>query len=197
MIVVRQENDNRDLTPETCAGSRAIAKNRLRRREGLRCPGKAGLDLHRGKRSSGVLPATRSSITPTWATRAAVTTYVCEPGPMPKSKNRRKPRSSQTGSATGSTRSAVSTEVAEEGSSSRRTSERAEAVPSKRKSVGPVEFFRQVRAEAMKVTWTTRGETTVSTIMVLIMVAIMSVFFFSVDQVLRFVIPRILSLNLF
>lgn len=55
----------------------------------------------------------------------------------------------------------------------------------KKKRVGPLEFIQQVRNEAAKVTWTTRNETLVSTTMVLIMVAIMALFFFGVDQVLR------------
>ena len=37
----------------------------------------------------------------------------------------------------------------------------------KKKRVSPIEFLRQVRAEAEKVTWTTWSETWVSTLMVL------------------------------
>lgn len=72
-----------------------------------------------------------------------------------------------------------------------------DAAPRKKRSTSPLEFIQQVRAEGQKVTWTSRNETMISTIMVLIMVAIMSLFFFSVDQLLRFVVPRLLSLNLF
>jgi preprotein translocase subunit SecE len=49
---------------------------------------------------------------------------------------------------------------------------------------GPFAFLREVRAEARKVTWATRQEVTVSTIMVLIMVAIATLFFFIVDLIL-------------
>ena len=56
----------------------------------------------------------------------------------------------------------------------------------KKQAVSPFTFLQQVRAEMSKVTWTTRNETMVSTIMVLIMVAIMAAFFFLVDQGLRF-----------
>lgn len=48
----------------------------------------------------------------------------------------------------------------------------------------PAQFVQQVRTEAKKVSWPTRKETTVSTIMVFIMVALASVFFFVVDQLL-------------
>ena len=55
----------------------------------------------------------------------------------------------------------------------------------KKKKTNPFEFIQQVRNEGSKVTWTSRNETMVSTVMVLIMVAIMAVFFFVVDQGLR------------
>jgi preprotein translocase subunit SecE len=113
---------------------------------------------------------------------------------MPKSKNRRKPKPNRT-AGTG-VQTTLTPETGGAGNTKRAAASEAGA-PVKKKSVGPVEFYKQVRAEMQKVTWTTRGETMVSTIMVLIMVAIMSVFFFSVDQILRFIVPRILSLNLF
>ncbi|WP_395073388.1 preprotein translocase subunit SecE [Hyphococcus sp.] len=65
----------------------------------------------------------------------------------------------------------------------------------KKKRTSPLTFLQQVRNEAAKVTWTTRNETVVSTIMVLIMVAIMAVFFFSVDQGLRFAICHLLPID--
>ena len=48
----------------------------------------------------------------------------------------------------------------------------------------PFQFFRQVRQEASKVTWPTRKETVISTVMVFIMVIIAALFFFAVDQLL-------------
>lgn len=49
----------------------------------------------------------------------------------------------------------------------------------------PFEFLQEVRAEGSKVTWPTRRETIITTIMVFIFVLITSVFFLIVDQVLR------------
>ncbi len=109
---------------------------------------------------------------------------------MPKSKNRRKPKSNRSAAET-----SVDAQVIEAGADGAR-SERAEQPAPKKAAVSPLQFLRQVRSEMQKVTWTTRGETTVSTIMVLIMVTIMSLFFFAVDQFLRFIVPLILSLNL-
>ncbi len=65
----------------------------------------------------------------------------------------------------------------------------------KQKKTSPLEFIQQVRNEGAKVTWTSRNETLVSTIMVLIMVAIMAVFFFIVDQILRFGVCSILPIE--
>ncbi|HCK20201.1 MULTISPECIES: preprotein translocase subunit SecE [Thalassospira] len=48
----------------------------------------------------------------------------------------------------------------------------------------PAQFVQQVRTEAKKVSWPSRKETTVSTIMVFVMVALASIFFFVVDQLL-------------
>lgn len=58
----------------------------------------------------------------------------------------------------------------------------------------PVQFIAQVRAEAAKITWPTRREVVTTTIMVLIMAALTSVFFFLVDLVIRFGLTEGLSL---
>ena len=48
----------------------------------------------------------------------------------------------------------------------------------------PLQFFQQVRSETSKVTWPTRRETAVTTVMVFIMVAFATVFFFLADLAL-------------
>ncbi|BAU92963.1 preprotein translocase subunit SecE [Methylorubrum rhodesianum] len=63
------------------------------------------------------------------------------------------------------------------------------------KRVGPAEFLGQVRDEARKVTWPTRKETTVTTMMVFIMVVVASLFFVAVDQVLRVGVGFILGIG--
>ena len=69
------------------------------------------------------------------------------------------------------------------------------AEPAKKKPFNPVGFLQEVRREASKVTWTSRNETMVSTIMVLIMVVIMAFFFLVVDWSVRMIIQFILSLG--
>lgn len=48
----------------------------------------------------------------------------------------------------------------------------------------PFQFIQQVRAEVAKVTWPTRRETAVTTVMVFIMVFFASIFFLIADQIL-------------
>lgn len=61
------------------------------------------------------------------------------------------------------------------------------------KKTSPFEFFRQVKAEAKKVTWPTRKETTISTIMVFIMVTICAIFLYFTDQIVATIIQWILG----
>jgi preprotein translocase subunit SecE len=61
----------------------------------------------------------------------------------------------------------------------------ASAPAAKKKRVGPMQFIREVRAEAKKITWTSRRETIVTSIMVFIMVIITGIFFTIVDFLLH------------
>jgi preprotein translocase subunit SecE len=60
---------------------------------------------------------------------------------------------------------------------------------------GPFRFFGEVRAEGRKVTWATRQEVTVSSIMVLIMGVMAALFFFLVDTVLRLLMSLVLDIG--
>jgi preprotein translocase subunit SecE len=64
----------------------------------------------------------------------------------------------------------------------------------RRKGGGPFRFFGEVRAEARKVTWATRQEVTVSTIMVVMMGVAAAIFFFIIDSLLRLLVGLLLSL---
>ena len=59
----------------------------------------------------------------------------------------------------------------------------------------PFKFLQEVRTETAKVTWPTRREVTITTIMVFVMVALASVFFFLSDQVIRVLITFLLGLH--
>jgi len=57
----------------------------------------------------------------------------------------------------------------------------------------PREFVDQVRSETSKVTWPTRKETGVTTVMVMIMVLFASLFFLGADQVLSWIVSLVLG----
>ncbi|MFL5258634.1 MAG: preprotein translocase subunit SecE [Hyphomicrobiales bacterium] len=56
----------------------------------------------------------------------------------------------------------------------------------------PFEFLQQVREEANKITWPSRRETLITTVMVMIMVALAAGFFLVVDAVLKWGIDKVL-----
>lgn len=57
----------------------------------------------------------------------------------------------------------------------------------------PVQFIQQTRAEIGKVVWPSRREVTLTTIMVLIMAAVMALFFTLVDMIIRFGLDGVLN----
>jgi len=59
----------------------------------------------------------------------------------------------------------------------------------------PFTFLQQVRTEVSKVTWPSRRETTVSSIMVFVMVMIAGLFFFLIDKGLSSFVSLLLSLG--
>ena len=59
--------------------------------------------------------------------------------------------------------------------------------------VSPGEFIRQVRAETSKVVWPTRKETVTTAIMVMIMTAMLAIFFFGVDSVFSSIVKFLLG----
>ncbi len=61
--------------------------------------------------------------------------------------------------------------------------------------VSPFKFLQEVRAEAQKVTWPTRKETGITTVMVFIMVIVASIFFLVADQIMRIAVTTLLGLG--
>ncbi len=59
----------------------------------------------------------------------------------------------------------------------------------------PFEFIQQVRRETAKVTWPSRKETGITTLMVFIMVAVSAVFFLLVDQVMSYGVELLLGIG--
>ena len=59
----------------------------------------------------------------------------------------------------------------------------------------PFTFLQQVRQEVAKVTWPTRRETMVTTVMVFIMIILAAFFFLAVDQVLSTIVGLLLEIG--
>jgi len=73
------------------------------------------------------------------------------------------------------------------------TAKAGNAKDDKSPSVGPVQYLGQVRQEARKVVWPTWRETLTTTILVMIMVVLMGIFFFIVDWALANIIRMVLG----
>ena len=72
------------------------------------------------------------------------------------------------------------------------TSAVAQAPPKKRPTLG--QFANEVRQEARRITWTSRRETWITSVMVAIMVGLAMGFFAAVDGFFGWAIPTILKL---
>lgn len=62
-------------------------------------------------------------------------------------------------------------------------------------AMNPMKFLQEVRQETSKVTWPSRNETLISTVMVLVMVALASVFFLAADQIIAWLVQLMLSIR--
>ena len=63
------------------------------------------------------------------------------------------------------------------------------------KTTNPFTFLQQVRAETAKVTWPSRRETLISTVMVLVFAALAMIFFFAADQLMGYAVELILGIG--
>jgi preprotein translocase subunit SecE len=59
----------------------------------------------------------------------------------------------------------------------------------------PFEFMQQVRQEANKVTWPTRKEVGITSLMVVIFMVVSAIFFFVADSSIRWGVQLLLSLG--
>ncbi len=63
------------------------------------------------------------------------------------------------------------------------------------KTTNPFVFLQQVRTETSKVTWPSRRETLISTLMVLVFAFIAAIFFFVADQIMAWGVELILGIG--
>ena len=61
--------------------------------------------------------------------------------------------------------------------------------------INPLRFVQSVKQEAFKVTWPTRREVIIGSLMVFVLAAIAAVFFLLLDQIYKTLLDLILSIN--
>ena len=64
-----------------------------------------------------------------------------------------------------------------------------------KKKTSPALFVRQVRQELQKVTWPSRRDTLISSLIVILLIFLFSIFFLLSDQVLSFSIKKIIEIG--
>ena len=68
--------------------------------------------------------------------------------------------------------------------------------PAKRKKmINPLKFIQSVKQEAYKVTWPARKDVMLGTVMVFALATIAAIFFLLLDQIYRFLLDIILTIN--
>ena len=70
-----------------------------------------------------------------------------------------------------------------------------QAVAPKKRRTTPLEFLAQVRAEGEKVTWPSRRETIVTSIMVFVMAIVASIFFLAADYIMQKAVGLVLGIG--
>ena len=62
--------------------------------------------------------------------------------------------------------------------------------------INPLKFIQSVKQEAFKVTWPTRKDVMLGTLMVFVLATIAAIFFLLLDQIYRFLLDIILTINI-
>ena len=60
----------------------------------------------------------------------------------------------------------------------------------------PLKFVQSVKQEAFKVTWPTRKDVLIGSLMVFVLASIAAIFFLLLDQILKFLLDLILIINI-
>ena len=60
----------------------------------------------------------------------------------------------------------------------------------------PLKFVQSVKQEAFKITWPTKREVAIGSLMVFVLATIASIFFLFLDQIYKFLLDLILNINI-
>ena len=61
--------------------------------------------------------------------------------------------------------------------------------------INPLRYLQSVKQEAFKVTWPTKKETLTGSVMVVILATLASLFFLLLDQILKYLLNIVLTIN--
>ena len=61
--------------------------------------------------------------------------------------------------------------------------------------INPLKFIQTVKQEAFKVTWPTRKDVAIGSLMVFVLATLASIFFLLLDQIYKFLLDIILTIN--
>jgi len=61
--------------------------------------------------------------------------------------------------------------------------------------INPLKFIQGVKQEAFKVTWATKKEVTLGSVMVFLLASVAAIFFLLLDQIYKFLLDIILTIN--
>ena len=64
------------------------------------------------------------------------------------------------------------------------------------KMINPLKFVQSVKQEAFKITWPTKREVAIGSLMVFVLATIASIFFLFLDQIYKFLLDLILNINI-
>ena len=64
-----------------------------------------------------------------------------------------------------------------------------------KKKTNPAQFVRQIRQELSKVTWPDKKDTFLSSVIVIVLIMVFSIFFLLTDQLWSFVIKKIIQIG--
>ena len=71
------------------------------------------------------------------------------------------------------------------------------SAPAKKRKLmrNPLRFLQEVKQEAFKITWPTKKDTVTGALMVFVLASLAAVFFLLLDQILKFFLDLILTIN--
>ena len=69
------------------------------------------------------------------------------------------------------------------------------SAPARKIMKNPIKFIQEVKQETIRITWPTKKDTTMGAVMVFALASIAAIFFLILDQLLKFLLNLVLTIN--